>query len=127
MKLMPAPVKDHKTASPQSREPASNQRCRVLRAESIGLVLIALAMHSLALYPELDLVTAKPAVADRTRAPHHLFGAANPAEPVTASEYARRARHVLSEISSRHKLPIVAGGTGLYLRALLEGLFAGPQ
>ncbi len=46
---------------------------------------------------------------------------------MTAGEYARQARQVLTEISLRHHLPIVVGGTGLYLRALLEGLFPGPQ
>src|SRR5581483_8584872 len=61
------------------------------------------------------------------RVPHHLLDVASPTEDVTAGEYARRARQVLLEISSRGKLPIVVGGTGLYLRALLEGLFAGPQ
>jgi tRNA dimethylallyltransferase len=82
---------------------------------------------SVALYRELDIGTGKPTVADRSRVPHHLFDVASPAEPMTAGDYARRARHVLSEISARRRLPIVAGGTGLYLRALLEGLFAGPQ
>jgi tRNA dimethylallyltransferase len=48
-------------------------------------------------------------------------------EDVTAGEYARRARAVLAVIQSRHHLPVVVGGTGLYLRALLEGLFPGPQ
>jgi tRNA dimethylallyltransferase len=51
----------------------------------------------------------------------------DPICPITAGEYARRARQVLNEIASRGNMPIVAGGTGLYLRALLEGLFPGPQ
>ena len=50
-----------------------------------------------------------------------------PEEPFTAGDYARLARQVLGEIAARGRLPIVAGGSGLYLRALLEGLFAGPQ
>src|SRR6202044_140699 len=63
----------------------------------------------------------------RTQAPHHLFDCVDPAQDVTAGEYARQARQVLEEIKERHRLPIVVGGTGLYLRALLEGLFPGPQ
>jgi len=51
----------------------------------------------------------------------------DPSGYITAGEYARQARAVLLQIKSRGTLPIVAGGTGLYLRALLEGLFAGPQ
>ncbi|HKV79101.1 MAG TPA: tRNA (adenosine(37)-N6)-dimethylallyltransferase MiaA, partial [Candidatus Sulfotelmatobacter sp.] len=71
--------------------------------------------------------TAKPNLAERARAPHHLFDCVDPTQDVTAGEYARQARQVLQEIKSRGHLPIVVGGTGLYLRALLEGLFAGPQ
>ena len=82
---------------------------------------------SVAMYPEFEIGTAKPTVAERARAPHHLFDVVDPAEEMTAGEYARRARQVLGEIKLRNHLPIVVGGTGLYLRALLEGLFPGPQ
>ena len=82
---------------------------------------------SVAMYRELEIGTAKPTVAERTRAPHHLFDLVDPPGCITAGEYARRAREVLREINSRGRLPIVVGGTGLYLRALLEGLFPGPQ
>jgi tRNA dimethylallyltransferase len=82
---------------------------------------------SVAMYREFDIGTAKPSADERSRAPHHLFDFVDPAQYVTAGEYARRARQVLAEIHSRHHLPIVVGGTGLYLRALLEGLFPGPQ
>jgi tRNA dimethylallyltransferase len=82
---------------------------------------------SIALYRGFDIGSAKPTPEEMARAPHHLFGTADPAHEVTAGEYARQARAVLAEIRSRRRLPIVAGGTGLYLRALLEGLFPGPQ
>ncbi len=59
--------------------------------------------------------------------PHHLIDVADPDQPFTAGEYSRQARAALREIASRGKLPIVTGGTGLYLRALTEGLFAGPE
>lgn len=82
---------------------------------------------SVALYREFDIGTAKPNAEERARAPHHLFDIADPSSQVTAGEYAEQARQVLREISARHHLPIVVGGTGLYLRALLEGLFSGPR
>lgn len=82
---------------------------------------------SVAMYREFDIGTAKPSAAERARAPHHLFDSVDPTEAMTAGEYARQARGVLAEIRGRGHLPIVVGGTGLYLRALLDGLFAGPQ
>jgi len=82
---------------------------------------------SVALYRHFEIGTAKPALAEHALVPHHLIDVAEPGEPFTAGEYARRARGVIAEISARGKLPIVVGGTGLYLRALLEGLFPGPQ
>jgi len=82
---------------------------------------------SVAMYREFDIGTAKPSEEDRAQAPHHLFDFVEPTVEMTAGEYARQARRALAEISSRQHLPIVVGGTGLYLRALLEGLFAGPQ
>jgi tRNA dimethylallyltransferase len=82
---------------------------------------------SVALYHEFNIGTAKPSPAERLRAPHHLFDFVGPTHFMTAGEYARLARQKLSEISVRERLPIVVGGTGFYLRALLEGLFPGPQ
>jgi len=79
------------------------------------------------MYREFDIGTAKPSLAERARAPHHLFDCVDPVQDVTAGEYARQARQVLQEMKSRGHLPIVVGGTGLYLRVLLEGLFVGPQ
>jgi tRNA dimethylallyltransferase len=81
---------------------------------------------SVAIYRELVIGTAKPSAPERARAPHHMLDLVAPEEPFTAGDYARLARQVLGEIAARGRLPIVAGGSGLYLRALLEGLFAGP-
>jgi tRNA dimethylallyltransferase len=82
---------------------------------------------SVAMVREFDVGTAKPSATERERVPHHLFDIVDPTQYITAGEYARQARQVLTEINLRHHLPIVVGGTGLYLRALLEGLFPGPQ
>jgi len=82
---------------------------------------------SVAVYREFRIGTAKPTPAELAQTPHHLFDVIEPAGYTTAGEYARKARNVIQEIRGRGRLPIVVGGTGLYLRALLEGLFPGPQ
>ncbi len=82
---------------------------------------------SVAVYRDFEIGTAKPSPAERALAPHHLIDIASPATPYTAGEYSRDARAAIAGISARGRLPIVTGGTGLYLRALLRGLFPGPQ
>ncbi len=82
---------------------------------------------SVAMYRDFNIGTAKPSSAERARVPHRLFDFVDPGHYMTAGEYARRARQELFEIAAGGPLPIVVGGTGLYLRALLEGLFPGPQ
>jgi len=82
---------------------------------------------SVAVYRDFFIGTAKPTPEERLRVPHHLLGVVDPTHYTTAGEYARMARSVLHEIASRGNLPIVVGGTGLYLRALVDGLFPGPQ
>jgi tRNA dimethylallyltransferase len=81
---------------------------------------------SVAVYREMEIGTAKPTFEERTLIPHHMIDIAWPDEQVTAGDYSRLAREALRGITDRGKLPIVAGGTGLYLRALIEGLFAAP-
>jgi tRNA dimethylallyltransferase len=82
---------------------------------------------SVAVYRGMDLGTAKPTREERARLPHHLIDVADPDQPFTAGEYSRQARAALSDIAARGRLPIVTGGTGLYLRALTDGLFVGPE
>lgn len=82
---------------------------------------------SVAVYRDMEIGTAKPSPAERREIPHHLIGVLPPDQFMTAGDYARLAREALAGIVARRHLPIVTGGTGLYLRALLDGLFAGPQ
>lgn len=82
---------------------------------------------SLAVYREFEIGTAKPSAEERAMVAHHLLDVAAPTEQFTAGEYVRQARVAMTEIVARGRMPIVVGGTGLYLRALLEGLFAGRE
>jgi len=82
---------------------------------------------SVSVYRGLDIGSAKPSPEERARVPHHGLDWYAPNEEATAGDYARRARAALADITSRGKLPIVAGGTGLYLRALIEGLAPAPR
>src|SRR5208337_4804131 len=81
---------------------------------------------SVAVYRELEIGTAKPTAAERASVPHHLIDVVDPPQPYTAGDYSRAARAALAAIIERGRVPIVTGGTGLYLRALIDGLFAGP-
>jgi tRNA dimethylallyltransferase len=81
---------------------------------------------SLQVYRHFDIGTAKLPMAERRGILHHLIDILDPDELCTAGEYARLARTTIADISARGRLPILAGGTGFYLRALLEGLFEGP-
>jgi tRNA dimethylallyltransferase len=81
---------------------------------------------SVAVYRGMDLGSAKPSLTERAEIPHHLIDVTTPNHPFTAGDYSRQARAALREIAQRGHLAIVTGGTGLYLRALTLGLFAGP-
>jgi len=81
---------------------------------------------SVAVYRLMEIGTAKPSLAERARVPHHCLDLYWPDEPCTAGDWARHARTAIADIRSRGRLPIIAGGTGLYLRALLDGLAPAP-
>ena len=82
---------------------------------------------SLQVYRGLDIGSAKATPEERASVPHHLIDVVEPDAVFSAADYARRAREAVAAIRARGRLPIVAGGTGLYLRALLHGLFEGPS
>jgi len=94
-------------------------------AETFGGEIVS--CDSLQVYRHFDIGAAKLPKAARQGIPHHLIDIVDPGEIFTAGEYARLAREAIARISARGRLPIVAGGTGFYLRALLDGLFEGPS
>jgi tRNA dimethylallyltransferase len=81
---------------------------------------------SLQVFRHFDVGTAKLTLAERRGIPHHLIDVVDPDELFTAGGFARLARDAIAEISASGHLPVIAGGTGFYLRALLDGLFEGP-
>ena len=81
---------------------------------------------STAVYRGFDIGTDKIAPADRRGIPHHLIDIVDPTEDYTAAQYARDAAAIIRDIHARGRLPILAGGTGFYFRALTRGLFPGP-
>ncbi len=89
-------------------------------AEWLGGEIVS--ADALQAYRGLDIGTAKPTQEERAVVPHHLIDILEPYEDFSAGEFARRARQVIAEIESRHGMPVVVGGSGLYLRALLDGL-----
>jgi tRNA dimethylallyltransferase len=82
-----------------------------------------ISADSLQVYRELDIGTAKPTAGERARVVHHLLDVAAPPEPYDAARYSREARGVLAALEHRGVPPLVVGGTGLYIKALLYGLF----
>jgi tRNA dimethylallyltransferase len=82
---------------------------------------------SVQIFRHMDIGTAKPSAEERRRVPHHMIDIREPHEEFNAGDYQREARAVLEDLRQRSRLPVLVGGTGLYLRALTEGLFAGPK
>ena len=100
-------------------------------ATAVGKTAVALALaaglgaeivnaDSLQVYRELDIGTAKPTVEERALVPHHLIDVADPPESYDAARYCREGRAVLDDLTRRGVPPLVVGGTGLYLKALLR-------
>ena len=93
-------------------------------AEEIGAEI--LSCDSVAVYRGLDIGAAKPTTAERARVPHHLIDVADPGERFSAARWAEMADAAIKDVVARSRRVVVAGGTGLYLRALLRGLVATP-
>lgn len=93
-------------------------------AEGLGAEIVAL--DSMTLYRGMDVGTAKPNVDARARVPHHLLDILDPHEEFALADYVRAAEEACRGIVSRGRIPLFVGGTGLYLRGVLRGIFQGP-
>lgn len=94
-------------------------------AERLGGEIVS--VDSALVYRGLDIGAAKPTAAERAQVAHHLIDVRDPWEPFSAADFALAARTAIDEIVGRGCIPVLAGGTGLYYRALLEGLSPMPQ
>ena len=115
----------------------AGRRIVLVGATSAGKSLVALDLaerlggeiigaDSRQIYRGLEIGTEAPTPEDRSRVPHHFVSFLGPDETYSAGRYGREARAVIRDVESRGRLAIVAGGSGLYVRALLQGLFHGP-
>ena len=84
------------------------------------------SVDSMQVYRGLDVGTAKPSLADRARVPHHLIDVVEPADRFDAAQFAALASAAISQIQSRRQFPILCGGTGLYFKAMFDGLGPAP-
>ncbi|MEK7469870.1 MAG: tRNA (adenosine(37)-N6)-dimethylallyltransferase MiaA [Planctomycetota bacterium] len=96
----------------------------LLVAEKLGAEI--LAMDSATVYRGMNIGTAKPTAAERARVPHHLLDIADPAASFSIADWLGAAKAAELDVVARKRKPLFSGGTPLYLKALLEGLFEGP-
>lgn len=94
-------------------------------AQRIGAEIVAL--DSMSIYRGMDVGTAKPSVELRRIVPHHLIDVLEPHEEFSVAQYVDEAAAISQQIVSRGRVPLFVGGTGLYLRSLLRGVFEGPS
>jgi tRNA dimethylallyltransferase len=94
-------------------------------AEEIGGELVN--ADSVQLYRHLDIGTAKPTAEERDRVPHHLFDVLDPDQESNVADYVGMASEAIADIRDRGKLPVVVGGTGMYIRVLVHGIFDAPE
>lgn len=87
-----------------------------------GVPAEIISADSIAVYRGFDIGAAKPSAAEQALVPHHLIDICDPTEDFTAGDFVRAAETAISEICSRNAKPIVVGGTGFYLRALVQGM-----
>lgn len=99
----------------------------------LGLELAArlnaeiVSLDSMAIYRRLDIGTAKPTAEERAAVPHHLVDIIEPHEEYSLAQYVAAAEHCVQQLAERGKRALFVGGTPLYLKALLRGIFAGPE
>ncbi|MBI2423456.1 MAG: tRNA (adenosine(37)-N6)-dimethylallyltransferase MiaA [Candidatus Hydrogenedentes bacterium] len=93
-------------------------------AERLGSEI--LSVDSMQCYRGMEIGTAAPTLEERTRVPHHLVSIIDPDESMNAGDFEARARSIAEQLHAQGRVPVAAGGSGLYVSALLDGIFDGP-
>lgn len=106
--------------------PTGSGKTELALALARRVPLEILVADSRQVYRTMDIGTAKPDIAARATVPHHLIDLVAPGEPFTVADWATQARRLIPGVSARRRLPLVVGGGGLYLAALLDGYRFGP-
>lgn len=106
--------------------PTASGKTRLAIALSQSLPIEVVSADSRQIYRMMDIGTAKATADEQAAVPHHLIDIVNPDEAFSAADFMQRARAVIAKIHQRGKLPVVVGGTGLYLTALTQGLIDAP-
>ena len=99
-------------------------RAAIAAARRFGGEIVS--VDSMQIYRYMDIGTAKPTAEEKAAAVHHLVDIVDPDEDFDAAQYAEQARKVIGELHQKGTVPVVAGGTGLYIKALLKGIFQVP-
>ncbi len=97
----------------------------ILLAKALGTEIIS--ADSMQIYRHMDIGTAKPSIADRILVKHHMLDIVDPWEAYSTGKYIAAVVPVIEELHSKRKIPIVVGGTGLYIKAMTRGIFSGPS
>lgn len=97
----------------------------ILLAHALDTEIIS--ADSMQIYRGMDIGTAKPSEAERSGVKHHMIDIADPTEPYSAGEYIKTIAPIIEDLHARGKVPLIVGGTGLYIKAVTRGIFSGPS
>ena len=106
--------------------PTASGKSRLAAALALRFGGEVVGCDAFQVYRHMDIGTAKVSMAERQAVPHHMLDLVDPDRDFSAGDYQRLARDAIRGVTARGRLPVVAGGTGFYLRALIDGLFEGP-
>ncbi len=124
---MSMPKSDQKPKVVIIQGPTGVGKTAVASALAGALSIEVINADSMQFYRYMDIGTSKPTPEEMRAAPHHLFSIVDPDEDFNAARFMESARRLVGEVSGRGNVPVVVGGTGLYIKALTQGLFSAPE